>query len=120
NVPRSLTLSGTWASFDRQMIEMFRARADVLEFAGAEPYQRLTHALGYPAEWMAAHERDLASAVKSAEAVLSPRSVALQRIRMLERTDRSTELGSIQTPSLVIAALDDPLIPFSQSRLLAR
>lgn len=114
-----LVLSGSWARFDERMALLFGARAEVLEAAGPRTYQRLTHALGFPAEWIAGHRAELEQAVAEAPAALSPIAVALERIRMLARTDRSAELCDVATPTLVIGAPDDPMIPFYQSERLA-
>lgn len=115
-----LVLSGSWARFDERMAELFRARAEVLEQAGGAVYQRLTHALGYPAEWIAGHRDELDAAIAAAETTLAPIAVTLERIRMLGRTDRSTDLPQIAAPTLVIGAEDDPMIPFYQSERLVQ
>lgn len=114
----SLTLSGTWARFDRQMAELFTARSEVLRLAGPETYQRLTHALGFPSSWIESHAEILDAAISRADQGMSPRSVALARIAMLPSTDRSEELAALNVPTLVVGARDDLMIPFAQSELL--
>jgi aminoacrylate hydrolase len=114
-----LVISGSWARFDARMALLFQARADVLERAGPEVYQRLTHALGFPAAWIEGHGAQLEDAVAAAGANLAPLEVALKRIRMLSRTDRSKDLARIAAPTMIIGAPDDPMVPFYQSEKLA-
>jgi aminoacrylate hydrolase len=114
----SLVLSGTWASFDAQMTEMFRARAEVLERAGPAVYQRLTHALCFPAAYIEANADALERAVDEAALALEPIKVSLVRIAMLSRSSYVDRLGGLNVQTLVVAAQDDPLIPFAQSILL--
>lgn len=116
---QSLVISGSWARFDARLALLFEARAEILQKAGPETYQRLTHALGYPAEWAVEHGTELQAAVTGAQSVLSPITVTLERIRMLPRSDLSTELHRIRAPALVIGAPDDGMIPFYQSEQLA-
>lgn len=114
-----LVISGSWARFDARMALLFQARADVLERAGAAVYQRLTHALGFPAAWIEGHGAQLEAAIAAAGVNLAPLEVALERIRMLARTDRSKDLARIAAPTLIIGAPDDPMVPFYQSEQLA-
>lgn len=114
-----LVISGSWAQFDARMALLFQARAEVLERAGPEVYQRLSHALGFPATWIGGHGAQLEAAIAAAGANLAPLEVALERIRMLARTDRSNDLARIAAPTLVIGAPDDPMVPFYQSEQLA-
>ena len=114
-----LVISGSWAQFDARMALLFQARAEVLECAGPKVYQRLTHALGFPAAWIEGHGAQLEAAVAAAEVNLAPLEVTLERIRMLARTDRSKELAGIAAPTLIIGAPDDPMVPFYQSEQLA-
>ncbi len=114
-----LVLSGTWERPDARFRLMFETRLRVLNEAGPACYQELTHALCFPARWIADHRADLAAAVGSSAAALFPLSVAAARIRMLLTIDRAAELGRIAVPTLVVGAPDDALIPFYHSERLA-
>lgn len=116
---RRLVFSGSWDRPDARFRLMFETRLAVLLAAGPEVYQNLTHSLGYPAAYLEAHAAELAVAVENAGRVLAPLSVAKARLEMLLTDDRSTELGAIGAPTLIIGATDDALIPFYHSQRLA-
>ena len=50
----------------------------------------------------------------------TPIAVVSERIRMILRFDRAADLHRIATPAMVIAALDDAIVPFHMSELLLR
>lgn len=114
-----LVISGSWATFDARMALLFEARAEILSTAGPSVYQKLTHAMGFPAEWISAHLDELDKAMADAPSNLAPIDVTLARLGMLARTDRYHELGGIHARTLIIGAPDDPIVPFYQSELLA-
>lgn len=115
-----LVISGSWPAPDARFRLLFEARLALLEQGQPETYQAFTHVLGYTAEWLAAHETELAAAVKAAPATLAPLEVTAARIRMLLDFDRSAELGRIAAPTLVIGAREDEMVPFQLSEQLAR
>ncbi|MFC7397355.1 alpha/beta fold hydrolase [Chelatococcus sp. GCM10030263] len=116
---RRLVLSGTWARADARFRALFEARIDTLLYAGAATYQKLTHVLGYTADWIELHSESLDAAVAAAERNLAPLSVTAARIRMLLEFDRAAELGRIAAPTLVIGAPDDMMVPYYHSQRLA-
>ena len=115
-----LVLSGTWARPDAHFQMMFESRLEVLERAGAAAYQRLTHVLGLPPEWINAHQAELDVAVARADVTSGSTPIAASRLRMLLGWSGLADLRSIATPTLVVAATDDILIPFHHSEDLAR
>lgn len=118
-VVKALVLSGSWEKPDARFVAMFDARLDVLRLAGPKAYQKLTHALGFPASFLEANGELLDRAIDTAPDALFPLEVAASRIEMLLTDDRSTDLSRIAARTLVIGATDDALIPFSHSRTLA-
>lgn len=116
---RRLVISASWAKPDARFRALFNARLALLEADRPDIYQAFTHVLGYDADWIAAHEVELAAAVVDAGAALAPLDIAAERIRMLLAFDRAAELGRIAVPTLVIGAGDDEMIPFAQSEFLA-
>lgn len=116
---RGMVLSGTWERPDTRFRTLFEARLEVLLTAGPETYQKLTHALGFPADWIEAHREALDAAVAAAARTLDPISVSAARIRMLLAFDRADALGRITAPTLVIGAVDDMMVPFHHSERLA-
>jgi len=114
-----LVVSGSWEKPDARFRAMFEARLAVLLEAGPKVYQRLTHAVGYPSDYLDRHQADLDGVIEAAQSSLSPLAVASARIEMLFSDYRSDELASIRVPTLVIGATDDALIPFYHSQRLA-
>lgn len=116
----SIVVSGSWPSPDARFRMLFRTRLALLEAGRADIYQAFTHVLGYDADWIAAHEADLAAAIVRAGETLAPLAVTAARIRMLLAYDRAAELGRITAPTLVLGARDDEMILFAQSERIAR
>ncbi len=106
-----LVLSGTWDKADYRFRTLFDVRVKVLEQMGASAYQDLTNVLGFPAEWVNEHEKELDEATSVAVNNLEPISVTVARIRMLLDFDRAKELHRIRAPTLVIGADDDAMVP---------
>ncbi len=106
-----LVLSGTWDKADYRFKILFDVRVQVLERMGASAYQDLTNVLGFAAEWMNEHEKELDEATSAAMNNLDPISVTAARIRMLLDFDRANELHRILAPTLVIGADDDAMVP---------
>ncbi len=115
----SLVISGSWDRPDARFRQLFQARLEILLQAGPATYQRLTHALGFPAEWLEHETQALERAVDGAQAKLEPIPVSVSRIRMLLEHDRSDEIDRIASPTLVIGATDDAIVPFYYSERLA-
>ncbi|SCB58608.1 aminoacrylate hydrolase [Rhizobium aethiopicum] len=114
-----LVISGSWEKPDARFRTMFEARLGVLLEAGPKVYQRLTHAMGYPADYLDRHRIELDAVIEASQSALSPLAVASARIDMLFSDYRSDELARIGAPTLVIGATDDALIPFYHSQRLA-
>lgn len=106
-----LVLSGTWDKADYRFRTLFDVRVKVLEQMGASAYQDLTNVLGFAAEWMNEHEKELDEATSAAVNNLEPISVTAARIRMLLDFDRAKELHRILAQTLVIGADDDAMVP---------
>ncbi len=114
-----LVLSATWARPDYHFLSLFEMRLAVLRLAGPRPYQRLSHCLAYPPQWMNDHKDELERAVYESERALSPVQVTSERIRMLMRYDGVNDLPRIISPTLVLGAVDDIVVPFHHAELLA-
>lgn len=127
----ALVLSSTWARPDRRFRDLFELRRLVLERVGEGAYTMLGHLLGYPA---AAYEGVRSSPPSStapsaawrdrADAALvdvsSQTALTSARIEMLLNYQRAGELGAIAQPTLIIAAPDDQIVPFTHAQDLAR
>jgi aminoacrylate hydrolase len=114
-----LVLSGTWERPDYRFRTLFQSRLEVLLSAGPSAYQNLTHILGFTPAWMNAHASELSAKTDAAASSLAPLAVTAARIEMLLSFDRLAELHRISSPTLVIGAGDDVMIPFVHSQRLA-
>ena len=119
SIVKTLVISGSWEKPDARFKTMFEARMGVLREAGPKVYQKLTHALGFPAEFLAENAKALETAISDAPDTIGSIEVALARMAMLFSDERSAELCGIHAPTLVIGASDDALIPFYHSQRLA-
>jgi aminoacrylate hydrolase len=108
----SLVLGGTWARPDARFRRLFEFRARVLREMGPEAYEdlglTLTLPVGLPAD-TPSHQN----------ARHTPPEVVLARIDALLAHDAGDRLRYIRTPTLVIAADDDVLVPRPLSEVIA-
>lgn len=114
-----IVISGSWEKSDARFRALFAVRLALLENGLLGEYQKLTHVIGYPPDYVEANAAALDAAVAAAPVCLDPVAVTAARLRMLFDFDRSRELGRITAPTLVIGAADDELIPLHHSRALA-
>lgn len=119
HLARSLVMSSTWARGDARFRELFRARADLLHAGQVAAYQRLTNVLGHAADYLAAHEAELAAGIATAGEKLAPLDVTAARVEMLLDHDRLNELPRIALPTLVIGADADEITPLPMSEAIA-
>ncbi len=116
---RDIVISASWAAPDARFRLLFAARLALLERNQPDIYQAMTHVLGFPTEWLEAHEAELAAAVARAADALAPLEVTAARIRMLLDFDRSADLHRLKARTLVIGASDDEMVPFAHCERLA-
>jgi aminoacrylate hydrolase len=108
---RSLTLVSTWARPDAYYRRIQEMRRRVLLAMGVEPYVKLSSI------WTAgpAQFRDMLSALEAQEAAqveqAAPLEVMAARIDATLEHDRLDDLPRITSPTLVVVADDDTLIP---------
>jgi aminoacrylate hydrolase len=108
----SLVLGGTWARPDARFRRLFEFRARVLREMGPEAYEDLGLALTLPAGLPP-------DAATRQSAPHTPPDVVLARIDALLAHDARDRLRHIRTPTLVIAAEDDVLVPRPLSMVIA-
>lgn len=108
----SLVLSGTWARPDARFLRLFKFRARVLREMGHDAYEDLGLALtlpvGLPSE-----------APGGRGGRPTPTDVVLARIDALLAHDAFDRMRRIRTPTLVVAADDDVLVPRPLSEVMA-
>ncbi len=107
----SLVLGGTWLKPDRRFRDQFAFRKELLERLGGGAYRMLGDLLSYPAPD--------ATATKSAEMTQAERAIIAARIDALLAFDGTALAPRIATPTLVVGAADDYIVPFSHSRAVA-
>ncbi|MBZ0146120.1 MAG: alpha/beta hydrolase [Pseudorhodoplanes sp.] len=117
---KSIVLSGSWAKPDPQFTLLFESRLAILKDAGAQAYAATGFFLACPPEWIRENFADIKAAIERAEEDFAPVDVVAERIKMILRFDRTADLHRIATPTLVLAALDDAIIPFHMSESLLR
>lgn len=115
----SCTISSSWLKADARFRTLFKLRQNLLREEKFEAYQELTHVLGYPPDWMDSHQSELAETVAKARQTLSPAAVQIARIAMLLAHDTEQQAEAISTPTLVIGAVDDAMLPLSYSEHIA-
>jgi pimeloyl-ACP methyl ester carboxylesterase len=107
---QALVLSGTWAQPNRYMHELFKLRSALLK---SHPQEYATSAafLSYEPAWLNANWPTYESALASAPVSAAAQRVIQERIDALLCFDRSSELGRLSMPCLVLGAHDDLMIP---------
>ncbi|WP_200863658.1 pyrimidine utilization protein D [Asticcacaulis sp. AC460] len=118
-VVKSLTVVNGWAKADRHFKRCFDIRLGIYEAGGPEAYLRAQPIFLFPAEWISAHLDELDAQAAHHAAGFQSEATLRARIRALAEFDISQKLEEIQTPTLVIAALDDMLVPVRSSVALS-
>jgi aminoacrylate hydrolase len=116
----SLTIYASWTKADPFFRRVFEARRTLMTNAGAAAYVRSTPIFLYPDWWINENIALLEEREKLAIANFPSVEIATSRIDAVVNFDRTNELGSINTPTLVICAKDDILTPPYFSRALAQ
>lgn len=116
---RSLVISSSWTKNDPVFSLAFDVRKTILATLGAEAYQKASLLMMYPPWWVRDHAAELRADIAASVPSFPPPEIMLSRIDAILAFDRTGELGTIRTPTLVICAEDDTLTPAYFSRELA-
>ncbi len=112
---KSVVSVNGWAKADRHFKRCFDIRTAILKTQGPLAYLTAQPLFLFPAEWISDHLDELdASAAHHAPGFQSEANL-LKRIQALASFDIVDQLDQIECPVLVIATLDDMLVPVRSS-----
>lgn len=115
----SLVLVNAWSRPDPHTARCFDARLALLGAGGARAYVEAQPIFLYPAAWCAEHAQRVADDVEHAIAHFPGESNMRVRIAALRAFDVDARLAEIAVPTLVAAATDDVLVPWTCGQRLA-
>jgi aminoacrylate hydrolase len=115
-----LVVVNAWAKVDSHTLRCFSVRKDLLLKCGVEAYVHAQPIFLYPADYLSQKAKQIAKEEAHHVANFQGTDTLLKRIGALESFDVSAKLGNITIPTLVMAAKDDVLVPWSASKNLAK
>jgi aminoacrylate hydrolase len=114
-----LVLVNAWSKADAQSGRCFDTRISILENSGVEAFVKAQPLFLYPAQWMSDNAERLARDDAHGVSHFQGKDNVLRRIAALRAFDVDDRLADIDNATLVIAAKDDLLVPYSRSLRLA-
>jgi aminoacrylate hydrolase len=116
---RSLVVVNGWASSDPHIVRCFEIRSTIYDAEGAEGYLRAQPLFLYPAEWISRHFDALEAERARHLPQFQDRTTLFARLAALRSFDIRSQARAIETPTLILAASDDMLVPSRCSTELA-
>jgi aminoacrylate hydrolase len=115
----SLVLVNAWSKPNPHSARCFDARLALLGTLGPRAYVEAQPIFLYPAAWCAEHAQRVADEVDHAFAHFPGEANMRARIAALRAFDVDAHLAGITAPTLIAAARDDVLVPWTCSQRLA-
>lgn len=115
----SLVLINAWSKPNPHSARCFDARLALLGACGPRAYVEAQPIFLYPAAWAAEHAQRVADEVDHAFAHFPGEANMRARIAALRAFDIDARLADITVPTLIAAAKDDTLVPWTCSQRLA-
>jgi aminoacrylate hydrolase len=116
----SLTIVNGWAKADPYFKRCFEIRLALYESGGAAAYLRAQPLFLFPAEWISARLEEMDRQIPAQAAEFQDEAVLRLRIKALGDFDVLDTLAGIGTPTLLVSAKDDMLVPAHCSSVLAK
>jgi aminoacrylate hydrolase len=116
---RTLVLANSWTKADPFFRWCFEVRRELLLKAGLAAYQHIAPLFLYPPWFLNRHADQIRAEQAASVAGFTTVEIACARIDAILAFDRTSQLGSIRIPTLVICARDDGLTPAYFSEELA-
>jgi aminoacrylate hydrolase len=115
----SLTIVNGWAKADPYFKRCFEIRLALYEAGGAAAYLKAQPLFLFPAEWIAARLDQIDRQTLDHVPGFQAEAVLRMRIKALADFDVLDALAGIHTPTLLVSAKDDMLVPAHCSAVLA-
>ncbi len=114
-----LVVVNGWAKADPHFLRCFETRLALLRDSGPEAFARAQPLFLYPANWISQNMARLDAEAAQQHAHFPGRETYEKRVSALAAFDINDQLGKIVTPTLVLTAADDMLVPSEASIKLA-
>jgi aminoacrylate hydrolase len=114
-----LALVNAWAKADRHTERCFDIRLGILAAQGVAAYVATQPLFLHTAPYLSAHHEQVLAEIAHGTAQFQGEATLRARIAALRAFDASADLPAIRAPTLVMAARDDLLVPWTASRALA-
>jgi aminoacrylate hydrolase len=115
---RLIVING-WASLDPHFARCFDVRLNLLRHGGPRAYLQAQPIFLYPANWISDHSAELDAELEVQLAHFPDADTLSRRVTALRSFDIADDLGAIATPTLLVVAEDDMLVPPHCARRLA-
>lgn len=114
-----LVVVNGWSRMDAHTRRCFAVRQELLSRSGIEAYVRAQPIFLYPANWLAQNVERMELEEAAALAHFPGVTTIMRRIAAAQAFDLDDRLDQIRTPTLVVATMDDVLVPYGCSEHLA-